>query len=48
MYKVVWSPVIEEILHSEVEDGNQGEKYAVGVMINDQIVEHVSRISRVS
>ena len=47
MYKIVWTPIIEEILHLEREDGNHHGNYAEAVMENDQRIGHVSRISRV-
>ena len=49
VYKVVWTSVIEQVLHLEAEDGNQHDKYPVAVMKNDQIIGHAPRcISRVS
>ena len=38
---------MEQILHLEAEDGNHHDKYAEAVVENDQIIGHVSRISRV-
>ena len=32
LYKVVWTPIIEEVLQLEVEDSNQNDKYAGAVM----------------
>ena len=32
IYELIWTPIIEEILHLEAEDGNQHDKYTVAVM----------------
>ena len=43
VYKVVWTPIVEQVLHLEAEDGNQRDKYTVAVMKNYQIIGHVPR-----
>uniref|UniRef100_A0A1X7UNS1 HIRAN domain-containing protein n=1 Tax=Amphimedon queenslandica TaxID=400682 RepID=A0A1X7UNS1_AMPQE len=49
VYKTVWTPVIGEELHTEVEDDNEHDKYAVAVMKSNGIVGHMPRsLSRIS
>uniref|UniRef100_A0A1X7U355 HIRAN domain-containing protein n=1 Tax=Amphimedon queenslandica TaxID=400682 RepID=A0A1X7U355_AMPQE len=43
VYKTVWTPIISEELHTEVEDDNGHNKYAVAVMKSNGIVGHMPR-----
>ena len=49
IYKVVWTPVIGELLPLRAEDNNEHDNHAVAVVKGDCVVGHIPRsISRVA
>ena len=43
VYKVVWKPTIGEKLQGDQELGNEADKFAVKVVKNNEIVDHLPR-----
>ena len=44
VYKIVWTPYIDEGLCLEVEDGNEKVRHAVAIVKNGMIVGHMPRV----
>ena len=46
VYKIVWSPVLGEVLETRPESGNEHDRYAIGIVECGEIVGHVPQVSR--
>ena len=43
IYKLVWSPVVGEVLKLRPEDGNEYNRYVVGVQKDGKIIGHAPK-----
>ena len=41
VYKGIWTPVLDELLNTQIEEDNEHDKHAVAVIKNETIVGHV-------